>query len=123
MGLASGEGAARGKVRVPSFRAQRYQLQLPLRYRPMGEDAWRKGTTENISRSGVLFRAQETMPARAQLEISLVLPPEIAGLSTAEVVCRGEIVRAVEPDFSGNPALAAKILQYHFQHGSHIPEA
>ena len=30
---------------------------LPLRYRPLGEKSWRPGTTENISRSGLLFQA------------------------------------------------------------------
>jgi hypothetical protein len=60
----------------------------------------------------------------AQLEISLVLPPEIAGVSAAEVVCRGEVVRTVEADAATlHPALAAKILQYHFQHGAQIPQA
>jgi hypothetical protein len=52
-----------------------------------------------------------------------VLPAEIAGLSAAEVVCRGEIVRASQPEQpTMHPAVAAKILQYHFQHGQ-IPEA
>jgi hypothetical protein len=54
------------------------------------------------------------------LEINLVLPAEIAGLSAAEVVCRGEIVRTTPEDPSAvHPALAAKILQYHFQHSAH----
>jgi PAS domain S-box-containing protein len=112
------------KDRVPSLRAQRFKLSLPLRYRLVGEEDWRKGTTENISRSGVLFRAEELLQPTAQLEISMMLPAEIAGLSAAEVVCRGEIVRAEKPENAAmNPALAAKILQYHFQHGSQIPEA
>jgi hypothetical protein len=64
------------------------------------------------------------LPANIQLEINLVLPAEIAGLSAAEVVCRGEVVRTMEAETpSMNPALAAKILQYHFQHGAHVPEA
>src|SRR3989454_3184671 len=106
------------------FRAQRFNLHLPLKYRLLGEDDWRDGTTENISRSGLLFRGEEAIAPNAQLEINLVLPAEIAGLSAAEVVCRGEVVRMVEAESSKvNPALAAKILQYHFQHGSHVPEA
>ncbi len=89
----------------------------------MGDNAWREGTTENISRSGMLFRAEEAIPTNVQLEINLVLPAEIAGLSAAEVVCRGEIVRASQPEQPAmHPAVAAKILQYHFQHGQ-IPEA
>ncbi len=111
-------------TKLSPFRAQRFKLQLPLKYRPIGEEAWRAGTTENISRSGLLFRAEELIPANVQLEINLVLPAEIAGLSAAEVVCRGEVVRTIEAETpSMNPALAAKILQYHFQHGSHMAEA
>ncbi len=110
--------------KVPPFRARRFNLQLPLRYRPLGEKSWRPGTTENISRSGLLFQAQEALHPNAQLEISLVLPAEIAGLASTEVICRGEIVRSVTPRGANvNPALAAKILQYHFQHGTHVGEA
>jgi len=100
------------------MRAQRFNLHLPLRYRTLGEQGWREGTTENISRSGVLFRAQEALQPNAQLEINLVLPPEIAGLTATEVICRGEVVRTVESaDNTLSPALAAKILQYRFRHG------
>lgn len=110
--------------KVPPFRARRFNLQLPLRYRPLGEKSWRPGTTENISRSGLLFQAQEALHPSAQLEISLVLPAEIAGLASTEVICRGEIVRSVQARGTNlNPALAAKILQYHFQHGTHVGEA
>ena len=112
------------RQRVPPFRAQRFNLHLPLRYRRVGEQGWRKGTTENISRTGMLFFAEEALQPNAQLEINLVLPVEIAGLSATEVVCRGEVVRAVSaPGTTVNPALAAKILQYRFQHGSQIPDA
>jgi PAS domain S-box-containing protein len=110
--------------KVQPFRARRFNLQLPLRYRPLGEKSWRPGTTENISRSGLLFQAQEAMHPSAQLEISLVLPAEIAGLASTEVICRGEIVRSVQARGTNvYPALAAKILQYHFQHGTHVGEA
>ncbi len=112
------------KDALSSFRAKRFSLQLPLKYRPLGEQNWHSGTTENISRSGMLFRAEELISPNVQLEINLVLPREIAGLSDAEVVCRGEIVRAVEGSESRmSPAIAAKILQYHFQHGSKMPSA
>jgi PAS domain S-box-containing protein len=112
------------RAKISPFRAKRFNLHLPLKYRPLGENDWRLGTTENISRSGMLFRAPEALSPNAQLEINLVLPAEIAGLASAEVVCRGEVVRTVEGDKqSVHPALAAKILQYHFQHGSKTAEA
>ncbi len=106
-----------------STRAQRFQLHLPLRYRRLGETQWHLGTTENISRSGMLFQADELLQPSVQLEINLVLPAEIAGLAATEVVCRGEVVRTVEPHGETlSPALAARILQYHFQHGP-LPRA
>jgi PAS domain S-box-containing protein len=118
------QAAIRRREKLSPFRAQRFNLHLPLKYRLLGEHDWRKGTTENISRSGMLFRAEEIIPPNAQLEINLVLPAEIAGLSAAEVVCRGEVVRALKPETpTMHPALAAKILQYHFQHGTQVPQA
>jgi PAS domain S-box-containing protein len=108
---------------VPPSRAQRFQLHLPLRYRRLGEQQWHEGKTENISRSGMLFEADEPLQPSSQLEINLVLPAEIAGLSATEVVCRGEVVRTVESQGKAlHPALAARILQYHFQHGP-LPRA
>jgi DNA-binding response OmpR family regulator len=110
--------------REQSLRARRFRIAVPLRYRQIGENDWRAGKTENISRSGMLFRAEQIIPTNVQLEINLVLPAEIAGLSAAEVTCRGEIVRTVDaPEPATPPALAAKILQYHFQHGTQVPEA
>jgi PAS domain S-box-containing protein len=124
--MASRAGTSVLEKKVPPFRARRFNLHLPLRYRPLGEQSWRPGTTENISRSGLLFQAQEVLRPNMQLEISLVLPAEIAGLAATEVICRGEVVRSVEAQGHGHgvtPALAAKILQYHFQHGTHVGEA
>lgn len=112
------------KGRPEPFRAQRFKLNLPLKYRQIGDRDWRVGTTENISRSGMLFRAEELISPNVQLEINLVLPPEIAGLAAAEVLCRGEIVRSVAAESPAmSPALAAKILQYRFQQGSRLAEA
>jgi PAS domain S-box-containing protein len=109
---------------MPLSRAQRFQLHLPLKYRRLDEEKWHDGETRNISRSGLLFQAEDLLQPNVILEINLVLPAEIAGLSPTEVICRGEVVRTVE--HNGDklpPALAAKILQYHFQHGSHVSRA
>ena len=109
---------------APTSRAQRFYIHLPLQYREVGEASWHQGRTHNISRSGLLFQGDGPVQPRAELEINLVLPAEIAGLAPAEVVCRGEVVRSVLPDDATvAPALAAKILQYYFQHGSVAPQA
>jgi PAS domain S-box-containing protein len=124
MSMQSAEPRRAAQAReIPPSRAQRFQLHLPLRYRRLGESQWHEGTTENISRSGMLFQADEVLQPSSQLEINLVLPAEIAGLSSTEVVCRGEVVRTIEPNGKAlSPALAARILQYHFQHGP-LPRA
>jgi PAS domain S-box-containing protein len=116
--------ATQGPQPIPSSRAQRFQLHLPLKYRRLDEKNWHEGETRNISRSGLLFQAEDLLQPNVVLEINLVLPAEIAGLSPTEVVCRGEVVRTVQPAGEEiSPALAAKILQYHFQHGSQLPRA
>jgi len=108
---------------MPS-RAQRFRLNLPLRYRIAGQPAWRKGTTRDISRSGLLFDGEEALKPTDRVEINLVLPVEIGGLSATEVFCKGEVVRSIDsPETTATPALAAKILQYHFHHGSHAADA
>jgi PAS domain S-box-containing protein len=108
---------------LPLSRAQRFQLHLPLKYRRLDENNWHDGETRNISRSGLLFQAEDLLPPSVVLEINLVLPAEIAGLSPTEVVCRGEVVRTVSTGETMPPALAARILQYRFQHGSQLPRA
>jgi two-component system, cell cycle sensor histidine kinase and response regulator CckA len=121
-----GAHAAAGQDREqpPLSRAPRFQLNLPLKYRRLDEEKWHEGETRNISRSGLLFQAEDLLQPNVQLEINLVLPSEIAGLSPTEVVCRGEIVRTVRSaEEKMPPALAAKILQYHFQHGSQLSRA
>jgi PAS domain S-box-containing protein len=116
--------ASRARPEHPLSRAPRFQLHLPLKYRRLDEEKWHHGETRDISRSGLLFQAEDALQPSIQLEINLVLPSEIAGLSPTEVICRGEIVRTVESAASEMPpALAAKILQYHFQHGHNLPRA
>ncbi len=115
--------AAKPVQPLPASRAQRFHLHLPLKYRRLDEQKWHSGETRNISRSGLLFKAEDYLQPKVVLEINLVLPAEIAGLSPTEVVCRGEVVRTVKQNGDKMPALAAKILQYHFQHGTPLPSA
>jgi len=96
-------------------RAQRFGIQIHLRYRLTGDSKWWKGTTENISRSGVLFRGEEFAEPNTPLELSFVLPKEIVGVQPAEVVCRGTVIRSERPKSAGVfPALATTILHYRF---------
>jgi hypothetical protein len=96
-------------------RARRFGIQIHLRYRLSGESKWWKGTTENISRSGVLFRGEEFAEPNTPLEMSFVLPEEIFGMRRAEVVCRGTVIWSERPKRPGVfPALASTISHYRF---------
>jgi hypothetical protein len=106
----------------PAFtRATRYPLRIPLRYRPSGDPQWREGRTENISRSGVLFRTDHLMPLQTPIEMLLALPAEVGGgEDAATVICRGRIVRTELPKGAENegerPAVAATIAGYRLAH-------
>jgi len=99
---------------VPA-RAPRFPMQLPVHYRLAGETMWRHGTTENISRSGVLIRTDLTLEPSVHLEFSVELPTDVFGMAATEILCRGEVVRQVNAAGDDmTPALAARILDYHF---------
>jgi PilZ domain len=71
---------------------------MPLRYRASSDPQWREGHTENISRSGVLFRTDHPMPLQTPIEMLLALPVEIVGAgAAATVICRRRILRTEEP--------------------------
>jgi PilZ domain len=90
---------------------------MTMRYRPTGERLWSEGLTENISRSGVLFRAEHPMPERAAIEMLLALPVEVGGGENAVVICRGRVVRTEPPRADDHrPALAATITGYRLTH-------
>lgn len=93
-------------------RAQRFAIPMTVRYRPAGEKEWKQGTVENISRSGVLFRAQGEVAVQTAVDLSLVLE-SLKGEAPPEVVCWGVIVRQV-PGEEDPALLAAKIVHYDF---------
>jgi hypothetical protein len=96
-------------------RAPRFAIQMRLRYRPSGESKWWKGTIDNISRSGVLFRGEGYAQPNTHLEMSFVLPHEIFGVRSAEVLCRGVVVRSERPNGTeAFSALASTISHYRF---------
>ena len=96
-------------------RAPRFPLEFPLRYRASEDSPWRNGHGTNISRSGVLFSAEQPLRLRAPLELSFVMPVEIPGDSAATVVCQGHVVRQVPRGARGNVLVAATIETYRFQ--------
>jgi hypothetical protein len=100
-------------VKDDSVRAWRFELDLPVHYRPIGDAHWHEGRTENISRSGVLFRAADILDVDTEVEMRLVLPVEP---TAPAIVCRGRVVRTVLPGGDGRRCgLAVAISRYRFR--------
>jgi hypothetical protein len=96
-------------------RAPRFSIEVPFYFRQSGESSWREGMTDNISRSGVLFRTPEMLEESTLLEMHFALPLEVSGQPGALVACRGRIVRTVPADSpDALPAMAATISRYRF---------
>lgn len=96
-------------------RARRYEIDAGLRYRVRGEREWRDGVMANISITGLLMRATNSLDPNTLIEMRFVLPIELNGECAAEVMCRGSVVRS-----SGNPirdgyaTIAARIEHFRF---------
>ena len=95
------------------MRASRFALRLPVRYRLAGDPRWCQGRTENISYSGVLFRAEELINVNTPIELRVALSADTRERPHPEVFCHARIVRAVPPTHADpRPALAVRIEQY-----------
>jgi len=96
-------------------RARRFPVRISLCYRPPGDPQWYEGQTENMSHSGVLFRADHLMPLQTPIEMLLELPIELGAGQHTKVICRGRVIRtepAADAYASSQPALAATIVGY-----------
>src|SRR5712691_6789158 len=87
--------------------ARRIPFQTLLRYREIGDTDWYEGQTENISRSGILFRGPQMSEPNAAIELVVQFPETGAGPG-GRALCSGHIVRLVSRDASG-VSLAARI--------------
>jgi hypothetical protein len=81
-------------------RAQRFPMTVPLRFRKSGMPHWLEARTVNISRTGILFGTDETIPIGSVLDVSVDFPMH----STLE--CQCTVVRTDE-------ALVAVQIQRH----------
>jgi len=93
-------------------RAQRFVVQLPIRYKKIGGRRWFEGQTENISRSGILFRVDRVLKLRTAVQMIFTLPAWGKGDGPGEVLCRGSVVRTVAAVGTNRPCLAASIQRY-----------
>ena len=97
------------------MRAPRFPLHMAVRFRRTGDSGWLEGQTENISCSGVLFRVDNALPDKANVELRLALPLEWGRVQPPEVFCRGRVVRTVSiPDDALSFGAVVRIEDYDF---------
>ncbi len=103
-------------------RARRFAVHVPLRYRCRGEQEWQEGTTENLSCTGLLFRAQRPLAPRTPVELSFALPTQLAGQAQVHIACEGYVARIAPNGGTGVPLLAAALLGYRVLYADDRPE-
>jgi hypothetical protein len=85
-----------------------------LYVRGLSEFGWLKGKTENISRTGVLFRFERPMQVGKSVEMNFAPPAEVWGGTPGTIYCRGKVVRSSPPvPPTRQSTVAAKILNYY----------
>lgn len=74
-------------------RERRLKHVVPVLYRVSGTDEWIEATSENLSRSGLLFRTEQELALGTVLELRLEMPEELTGEWVPEVNLRGTVAR------------------------------
>jgi hypothetical protein len=96
-----------------ALRPKRFDMKLPIRYRHAGTGTWHKGTSENVSCSGVLFKGRHSLGAYEPVEVEMQLPKQLTGDTPVFLNCRGYIARVVETRMPfAKPELAAAFLDF-----------
>jgi hypothetical protein len=101
------------RVHEASNRAERFLVQIPVRYRTPHSPKWFESRTENVSHTGILFRTEYISEPTTLVEVRLELPPTMGDGAHAEVLCKCQVVRVEQTCGGGiSPALAVAILDY-----------
>jgi len=102
-------------------RAERFRINIPVRYHEPHSPTWFEGRTENISYSGVLLRTDASLQPKTTVELRFELPVSVLGEARGEIVCKGAVVRIEESPMSGIPsALAIAIRGYRMARGGQV---
>lgn len=84
-----------GKKTAWTPRERRLKHNVTVQFRVTGSKMWHEGTTENISKSGVLFRSEETFQEGVGLELVFEMPRELTGDEAAPVMCKCTVARVM----------------------------
>ncbi len=97
-------------------RGERVLMHVPLSYRRVGDREWLRGRSENVSGSGLLFKADQAEPVGTAVEIRFDEPLETGEEAGTLESCHGEIVRTIPIAGTDQTLLlAAKLSQFQFK--------
>lgn len=84
--------------------ARRFNLRIPLRFRPLSNPATpeQEGESLNLSRSGVYFATDFPLKVGMPVELFLKMPRELTGLAATEVRCIAQVVHIQHRAFLDN---------------------
>ncbi len=107
---------------TPASRAPRFITQLPLTFRLPDGRGWHHGVSENISRSGILFRTDRTAtgsgwddsaPHGTRVDVVFEVATDSEPQRTRHVECEGRLVRTHGTDAARTPvSIAVAVLSY-----------
>ena len=96
----------------------RFPLELPIRIQQKKGKSAGKGTTADMSASGVYIQANTDLAVGSSIEFDITLPAKLLGTPTdVEVHCRGRVVRKEASSVKGKSkknGVACVIDQYKF---------
>ena len=79
-------------VSVYTDRATRFVKALPALYRRSGDQGWKRGVTNDVSNTGVLFESGEPLPVENIVELTFHLPEQLGNLLAGQITCLGKAV-------------------------------
>ena len=96
----------RGKREQRSLPRLPVQTQVSIR---SGQSECSTGLTRDLSRNGVFFYTDSHIHEGSDLEIVLMLPPELTHREKSWVCCQASVVRVEEASGTGQVGVAASI--------------
>ena len=97
------------RSRKENRRAERYSYSIPTSVRPHGGESRSLAVTGNLSQKGVFFFSDAKVQAGSDIELVLIMPPEIPEFARRWVCCNARVVRVEEKPGEKQIGIAAEI--------------
>ena len=92
-------------------------LQPSRRCIEIGDEAWQRGLTVNMSDSGVLLEVAAPLTVESLLEMTFYLPERLGRFPAGQLNCVGRVVRRAPPTPSVPHAVAARFVEFRCARG------